>query len=85
MNGRFVGDAGVPASEPWWSVLAPSRQPSSPVKIADDSICRRYGFLKFQRALSLLGSNLASVGVLRPAAVRATGSLESGTDLGMMR
>jgi hypothetical protein len=43
------------------------------------------GLLKFQRALSLPGSNLASVGVLRPTAVRAMGSLQSGTDLGMMR
>ena len=43
------------------------------------------GLLKLQRALSLLGSNLASVGVLRPAAVNATGSLELGIDLGMMR
>ena len=41
-----------------------------------------HGFLKFQRALSLLGSNLASVGVLRPTAVRAMGSLELGIDLG---
>ena len=49
------------------------------------SICRLHGFLKFQRALSLLGSNLASVGVLSPTAVRAMGSLELGTALGMMR
>jgi hypothetical protein len=33
-------------------------------KIADDLICLPYGVLKFQRDLSLLGSNLASVGVL---------------------
>ena len=42
------------------------------------------GVLKFQRALSLLGSNFASVGVLRPTAVSANGSLELGTTLGMM-
>jgi hypothetical protein len=44
-----------------------------------------HGVLKFQRALSLLGSNLVSVGVLPPTAVRARGSLELGTALGMMR
>lgn len=53
--------------------------------IADNLACRLHGFLKFQRALSLLGSNLASVGVLPPTAVRAMGSLELGIDLGMMR
>ena len=39
----------------------------------------------FQRDLSLLGSNLANVGVLWPTAVRANGSLELGTALSMMR
>jgi hypothetical protein len=48
-------------------------------------ICRLHGFFKLQRALSLLGSNPASVGVLRPTAVSAMGFLESGIDLGMMR
>lgn len=43
------------------------------------------GLLKLQRALSLLGSNLASAGVLRPTAVSATCSLELGTDLGIIR
>lgn len=42
-------------------------------------ICRLHGLLKFQRALSVLGSNFSSVGVLWPKAVRAMGSL------GMMR
>ena len=42
-------------------------------------------FFKFQRPLSLLESNLASVGVLLPIAVSASGSFESGTTLGMMR
>ncbi len=53
-------------------------------------ICRRsnrraYGFLKFQRPLSLLGSNLAKVGVLAPIAVKTRGSLDLSIDLGMMR
>jgi hypothetical protein len=38
------------------------------------------GVLKFQRALSLLGSNLTSEGVLLPTAVKA-----KGKDFGMMR
>ncbi len=53
--------------------------------VVDDSGYVPYGVLKFQRDLSLLGSNLASVGVLAPTAVRARGSVESGTTLGMMR
>ncbi len=57
----------------------------SPFSIADSWIYLLHGVLKFQRALSLLGSNLASVGVLPPTAVRARGSLELGTALGMMR
>ena len=44
-----------------------------------------YGVLKFQRALSFLGSNLASVGVLLPTAVRARDSSELGTAFGMIR
>ena len=44
-----------------------------------------YGAVKFQRALSLVGSNFASVGVLRPTAVSASISRELGTALGMMR
>lgn len=47
---------------------------------------RRFqGFLKFHRGLSLVGSSLASVAVLRPTAVRTMGTLEPGIDLGMMR
>src|ERR1035437_8624137 len=61
------------------------RGPFSPLNIADSLIYRLHGCLKFQRALSLLGSNLASVGVLAPTAVRTTCSVEFGTDLGMMR
>jgi hypothetical protein len=44
-----------------------------------------HGALKFQRALSLAGSNRTSAGVQPPTAVRARDSLESGTTLGMMR
>jgi hypothetical protein len=44
-----------------------------------------HGFLKVQRPFSLFGSNLASVGVLAPTAIKATGSVEFGTALGMMR
>src|ERR1035437_10444188 len=60
-------------------------RPFSPLKIADSLIYRLHGFLKSQRALSVVGSNLASVGVLAATAVRTTGPLEFGTDLGMMR
>jgi hypothetical protein len=38
-----------------------------------------HGVLRFQRAFSLLESNLVSVGVLPPTTVRASGSLELGT------
>jgi len=44
-----------------------------------------YGRFKFQRPLSLLGSNFAKVGVLAPTAVSAIGSFEPGTDFGIMR
>lgn len=43
------------------------------------------GALKVQRPLSLMGSNLASVGVLPPTAVKARGSVELGTTFGMIR
>ena len=44
-----------------------------------------YGVLNSQRCLSLLGSNLESVAKLLPTADSASGSLELGTDFGMMR
>ena len=43
---------------------------------------RLYGILKFQRDLSLLGSNLTSAGVLLPIALRTTGWLGLGMTLG---
>ena len=46
---------------------------------------RHQGVFKFQRCLSLLGSNLASVAKLLPTAESANGSLEFGTALGMRR
>ena len=47
--------------------------------------CCAYGFLKVQRALSLAGLNFVNVGVPAPMALRATGSMELGTALGMIR
>src|ERR1039457_2555379 len=44
-------------------------------------VFRHYGVLKFQRDLSLLGSNLTSAGVLAPIALRTTGSLGLGMTL----
>src|SRR5579871_5379609 len=44
-----------------------------------------YGVLNSQHCLSLWGSNLASVAELLPTAESANGSLELGTDFGMMR
>ena len=43
------------------------------------------GLRKFQRAVSLLGSNRMSAGVLAPTAERATGWLELSIALAMMR
>jgi hypothetical protein len=44
-----------------------------------------HGVLKFQRPLSLFGSNSVSDGVVTPTAVRTRLSLASDTTLGMMR
>ena len=65
------------------STLYVPRHPPGPAR----SFCSimPYGFLKFQRPLSLFGSNAVSDGVVTPTAVRTRLSLASDATFGMMR